>query len=708
MSADKQQLSPDHGPYGPPELMDIQAVRSRLVDGAMMVLAILALPVSALSLARFLETGWNHIFYLHLAVVGLVGSIAINRKRLAYWLRASVLLSVFLVLGVVGLVMYGLPGGGMMLLFTFCMLTTVFFGRRAGLTAYVISVGVIVAVAAAIFTGVISFSVNMGLYANSVTAWTSILGAFVVFVLIIVVGLGGLHDHLASSLLALEKSEARHRRIMDNLVRSFIYQHDTVGKFNYLSRSITNVLGYEPDEFLKDINTYLTDHPVNDEVRRHTELSIQGVQQPPYEVQIRHKNSEIYWLEVSETPMRDDSGQVIGVEGIAHDITARKRLEGQLRQSQKMEAVGQLAGGVAHDFNNLLQVILGFGELALAESEPGGTVYDGVDQMLSAGKRAAALVRQLLAFSRQQVLRLEDLDIREIVTDLAKMIRRVIGEDIVLDIRCQTGLPAIRADRGQIEQILLNLCINARDAMSGGGSLILETDCVDLDDEYCRPFPWASPGRYAMLSVTDTGCGMDPEVQQRIFEPFFTTKGLDKGTGLGLSTVYGIVQQHNGITSVSSAVGAGTTFQIYFPLLSESSTPGDAAPAAEPPGGTETILIAEDDDSVRAVAERFLSAQGYTVLTAEDGSEAIRLFDENIDRIDFVLLDVVMPKLGGRAVFDHIRAKSPQTGILFASGYNSSGIHVDSVLADDMELIQKPYRRHELLLTVRRMLDQQS
>jgi len=688
--------------------MDIQAVRSRLVDGAMIVLAILALPVAALSLARILETGWNNIFYLHIAVVGLVVSIAINRRRLAYRLRASVLLGVFLVLGVVGLAMYGLPGGGMMLLFTFCMLTTVFFGRRAGLAAYAISLGVIVAVAAAIFTGVISFSINMGVYANSVTAWMSILGSFAVFVLIIVVGLGGLHDYLASSLLALEKSEARHRRIMDNLVRSFIYQHDTNGRFTYLSRSITNVLGYDPDEFLKDINTYLTDHPVNDEVRQHTELSIQGVQQPPYEVQIRHKNSEIYWLEVSETPMRDDSGQVVGVEGIAHDITARKRLEGQLRQSQKMEAVGQLAGGVAHDFNNLLQVILGFGELALAESEPGGAVHDGVDQMLSAGKRAAALVRQLLAFSRQQVLRLEELDIREIVTDLAKMIRRVIGEDIVLDIRCRTGLPAIRADRGQIEQILLNLCINARDAMADGGSLILETDGVDLDDEYCRPFPWASPGRYAMLSVTDTGCGMGPEVLQRIFEPFFTTKGLDKGTGLGLSTVYGIVQQHNGITSVSSAVGVGTTFQIYFPVLSESSAPGEELPAEAPPGGTETILVAEDDESVRAVAETFLSAEGYTVITAEDGQEAIRLFDENVDRIDFVLLDVVMPKLGGRAVFDHIRATSPQTPVLFASGYNSSGIHVDSVLADDMELIQKPYRRHDLLLAVRRMLDQRS
>jgi len=705
MSTEKQPLSSNHPPDGVSSDMDIRTVRGRLVDGGLMVMAILGLPVALVSVSRALEHGWNDIFYLHLGVVVLVFAVVLLRKRLRFGLRASILLGTLAILGSAGLLIYGLLGGGVMVLFAFCVLTTLILGTRAGLIACSICLAVIGAAAAGVCSDIIVFSFDIDAYAVSLTAWMTMLSAFGIFAPVVVVGLGVLHDRLVSSLREQELSEARLRRIMDNLVRSFIYQHDTDEQFTYISRSITNVLGYSPDEFLNDMNTHLTDHPVNEDVRQHTKLSIQGVQQPPYEVQIRHKNGAVCWLEVSETPMRDESGQVVGVEGIAHDITARKHLEGQLRQSQKMEAVGQLAGGVAHDFNNLLQVILGFGELALAESRPGGVVHDGLDQMVSAGRRAAALVRQLLAFSRQQLLRLEDMDLSDVVADLARMIRRVISEDIALEIRRPEGVLNIHADRGQMEQILMNLCVNARDAMPDGGSLILETDCTDLDAEYCRPFPWASPGRYAMLSVTDSGCGMDGETQQRIFEPFFTTKSLDKGTGLGLSTVYGIVQQHRGIINVYSEPRIGTSFQIHLPLA-DASAVHVGAEAAEPPvGGDETILIAEDDESVRAVAARFLAAAGYTVLSARDGQEAIEIFDENIDRIDFVLLDVVMPRLGGPAVFDHVRTRKPETPALFASGYSSMGAQADSVLDEGMKIMQKPYRRNELLRTVRRMLD---
>ena len=684
----------------------IRAVRSRLIDRGLVVFSIVLPAAVLLSLSRVFEHSWNPAYYAHMTLAVLILTTTVFRKKLPYAVRTSVLLGTLLILGVVGLAAFGLPGGGIPLLLTFATLTTVAFGTRAGIVACLICLLVIVAAGAAICTGTITFPFDIGAYATSVTAWGIMTAGFAVFLSPVIIGLGVMHDRLVNSFQTLSQSETRFRRIMDNLFGSFIYQHDTEGNINYVSRSLTNVLGYEPDEFLKHFTTYLTDHQVNEEVCQHTAQSIQGVIQHPYEAQIRHKNGSIRWLEISETPLRDASGAVVSVEGIAHDISERKRLEEQLRQSQKMEAVGQLAGGVAHDFNNLLQAILGFGELAFSETKPGSTVHDGLEQVLAAGNRAAVLVRQLLAFSRQQVLKLEDLDLSEVVADLAKMIRRVIGEHIALDIKSEAGLLAIHADRGQIEQIMMNLCVNARDAMPDGGKLILQADFAELDAEYCKPYPWTTPGRYAMLSVTDTGCGMDQETQQHIFEPFFTTKGLGKGTGLGLSTVYGIVHQHKGIINIYSEKGIGTTVKIYLPLLQEPTAENSETIAAAPPsGGTETILMAEDDEAVRSVAKRFLNAAGYTVLTASNGKEAIRVFDENIDTIDFVLLDVVMPELGGRAVFDHIQTKRPETCVLFASGYTAGDDQTDSLLDLGVKLIQKPYHHNDLLTTVRQMLD---
>jgi PAS domain S-box-containing protein len=383
----------------------------------------------------------------------------------------------------------------------------------------------------------------------------------------------------------------------------------------------------------------------------------------------------------------------------------REKLELQLRQAQKMEAVGQLAGGVAHDFNNVLTAIIGYGELALFQAEPNSPSQEYLDEVLKAGNRAAVLVRQLLAFSRKQVLKLEILDLNNVVEDLVKMIHRLLGAHIALTIDAEPTEIMVHADRGQIEQILMNLCVNARDAMPEGGRLMVEMKRRELDADFCESQLWAKPGSYAFLNVRDTGSGIDEETLLRIFEPFFTTKEEGKGTGLGLATVYGIVRQHNGLIHVESEVGQGTEFQIYLPL---SETAADITLETElqsPPGGTEVILLAEDDMMVNDLARRILEKAGYTVLVSSNGSEAISVFERYKERVELALLDVVMPDGGGREVFNHIRKAGSQIPILFASGYSPSGIHVNFVLEEGMELIQKPYKQAQLLIEVRRLLD---
>ncbi len=382
----------------------------------------------------------------------------------------------------------------------------------------------------------------------------------------------------------------------------------------------------------------------------------------------------------------------------------RALLEQQYRQSQKMEAIGKLAGGVAHDFNNILQAITGYGTMLLESLAEDGEARECTEEILLGAERAAALTRQLLTFSRRQILEMEDLEINEVVHGISTMIRRLIGEHIemtiVPDAPCN-----IHADRAQIEQALLNLCINARDAMPEGGTLAINTETVVIDKEYCAAHPWASAGHYALLSVTDTGCGMDAATKERIFEPFFTTKDVGKGTGLGLATVYGIVRQHQGMIEVYSEPGAGTTFKIYLPMIDGATKKGVATAAAHAKGGTETVLVAEDEESLRRLVARVLERAGYSVLLAANGEQALEVFKKYAASIDLCLLDMVMPKMGGKAVYDTLKQKHPALRFLFTSGYNTADIHKDFVLEKGIELIQKPCAPNVLLKKIRQVLD---
>ncbi len=377
----------------------------------------------------------------------------------------------------------------------------------------------------------------------------------------------------------------------------------------------------------------------------------------------------------------------------------------QVRVSQKMEAIGLLAGGVAHDFNNLLQVIQGYTSIALDAATPPTERQASLEQVKGAGQRAAQLTQQLLAFSRQQRLQKADLDLNQAIKDLLRMLARLIGEHIAVDFIPGHDLGNVFADRAQVDQVLLNLCLNARDAMPNGGRITIETENVLVNGRFQESHPWAKPGRYVLVSVTDNGIGMDKETQARIFEPFFSTKAKDRGTGLGLAVVYGVVKQHDGMVHVYSECGKGTTFKVYLPIVGRMAA--EVGPKHVPAvrRGTETILLAEDDPLVRDLASRILKRAGYHVLVANDGAEACSVFAEQAADVSLMVLDVVMPHLGGPDAYQRMSQQRPGIPVVFCSGYAGSALEGYRFDAPGMRLLPKPYGADEILLAVREALD---
>ena len=398
-------------------------------------------------------------------------------------------------------------------------------------------------------------------------------------------------------------------------------------------------------------------------------------------------------------------GNIAGVIGIVRDITEQRKLEEQLLHSQKMEAVGQLAGGVAHDFNNILTVIGGYSHLLQMEFDEGGPARDMIDQVAAASERAANLTRSLLAFSHKSEMQFSQVNLNEIVEGVGKFLRRIIGEDISFTMTLNNDPLRVSVDRGQIEQILMNLATNARDAMQSGGSLAIETSLQNLDTFFVTAHGFGTEGDYAVMTITDTGCGMDDETKKRIFDPFFTTKGVGRGTGLGMSIVYGIVTQHDGFITVYSELGVGTAFRIYLPIYrEESGGHTDRHPITAPASGTETILVVEDDENVRKLVHSVLTTLGYTVVLAEDGEAGVAVFHEHCHEISLVLMDVIMPKKSGRQACDEIRRLHPGVKVIYTSGYTAD--HFTHEEFDGItEFVMKPIKPRELALKIREMLD---
>jgi PAS domain S-box-containing protein len=506
---------------------------------------------------------------------------------------------------------------------------------------------------------------------------------------------------------ALRKAEEKYRSIFENAVEG-IFQSTPEGRFISVNPALARILAYaSPEELIASRTDIEAQHYVDPNCRMELQrmLAEKGVVQG-FESEIFRKDMSKIWCLENIRAICDESGAVAYYEGSIEDITERKHLEEQLRQAQKMEAVGQLAGGIAHDFNNLLTAINGYSELTMMQLQSEDPLRRNIEEIKKAGERAAALTRQLLAFSRKQVLQPKILDLNSLVSEMEKMLRRLIGEDIDLQTVLNPELGSIKADPGQIEQVIMNLAVNARDAMAQGGKLTIETENVYLDEEFAEQHIAVSPGPYIVLAVNDTGTGMDEQTQARIFEPFFTTKEMGKGTGLGLSTVYGIIRQSGGNIWVSSEVGRGTTFKVYLPRFEEGAEEFKRKPEAQDAlQGTETILLAEDEDVVRKLSGRVLTMYGYQVLEAANGEAALRICERYEKPIHLLISDVIMPGMNGCDLADQLRHLRPTMKMLLMSGYTNNAIIHQRIFDEGINFIQKPFAPNALAQKVREVLD---
>ncbi|MFL5606645.1 MAG: PAS domain S-box protein [Gemmatimonadaceae bacterium] len=467
------------------------------------------------------------------------------------------------------------------------------------------------------------------------------------------------------------------------------------------------LFGWRADEVVGQPLPIVSDDYRLDFLQRRDEV-LRGRRVSGVETRRRRKDGSLVSVLLSTAPLQDGAGTTHGLVALLVDVTERKELEEQLRQSQRLEAVGQLAGGVAHDFNNLLTVITSYAALLLEDLDAAHPRRHDIQEIAKAADRAASLTQQLLAFGRRQLLQPRVLDVNHTVTELQRMLRRLLTADIELATVLDPGLRSVKADPGQLGQVLMNLVVNARDAMPDGGTVTIETANVEMDaDSVSRYASGVRPGSYVRLAVSDTGHGMDEATQARVFEPFFTTKELGKGTGLGLSTVYGIVTQSGGAVSCSSAPGRGTTFTIYLPHAEGlAEGPGNGVGRVAPPRGKESVLVVEDDDAVRSVAQQILSKQGYVVLEAADGAAALRLHAQTTPPVDLILTDVIMPEMSGAEMARQLRERHPAIRVLFMSGYTGEETRQQCVLDQDAEFIEKPFTPEALSAKVREMLDE--
>lgn len=511
---------------------------------------------------------------------------------------------------------------------------------------------------------------------------------------------------------ALRDSEAKYRTLFEASADGILVADIETRRFRYVNPAICRFLGYTEPELLtmsvpdihleKDIERVMADF----------EVQLQGSNPLALEIPCRRKDGSVVFADVNAVPITLNGQSCL--LGFFRDISERKRseaerekLQAQLIQAQKMESIGILAGGIAHDFNNILTTIIGNASLALASVGKDTTLREEIEEIQTAGERAASLTRQLLTFSRKQIIQPKVLNLNEVLTDVKKMIARMIGENIEILMIQEPSLWQVEADPGQIEQIIMNLAVNAKDAMPMGGKLTIETVNVDLDESYFREHGVEKqPDSYVMLAVSDTGIGMDKETQERIFEPFFTTKEIGKGTGLGLPTVYGIVKQNRGFIWVYSEPGQGSTFKVYLPKAkSDGQVDEKKQPLTKELGGSETILIVEDDNSLRKLSRIVLKKRGYTVLEAENGEDALRVSKAHDGSIDLLVTDVVMPKMGGKEVAERLESLYPHMKVLYMSGYTDNAITHQGVLVSGLNFIEKPFKPNGLARKVREMLN---
>jgi len=503
---------------------------------------------------------------------------------------------------------------------------------------------------------------------------------------------------------SLRESEQKYRSLFEES-KDVVYISTPAGKFLDINNAGVELFGYSSKEELLQIDIPRDLYVSPDDRMHFQNLLLKQGYVKDYEVVFKKKEGEHVTVLLTATAVPDETGEIAAYRGIMKDITERKRLEEQLLQAQKMEAIGQLAGGIAHDFNNILTAIIGFGNLLKMETEKDDPLRSYITQILDSAARAANLTQALLAFSRKQIISPRPVNLNEIIRGIDRLLSRLIGEDVELSTLLTDKDLIIMADSGQIDQVLMNLATNSRDAMPEGGRLIIRTELTEFDSEFVKAHGFGQPGHYALITVEDTGHGMDEKTRERIFEPFFTTKDVGKGTGLGLAMAYGIIKQHNGYFTVYSELNEGTIFKIYLPLIKSKVTYTALTRVPTPLGGKETILVAEDNDQVRELIRKVLSGYGYEVLEAVDGEDAIRIFKKNRDSIQLLILDVIMPKKNGKEVYKQIKKERPDMEAIFTSGYTADIVHNKGILEKGLNFILKPLSPEELLRKVRKVLD---
>jgi len=512
---------------------------------------------------------------------------------------------------------------------------------------------------------------------------------------------------------ALRKSDAKFRRLVEGLKDEyFFYVHGVDGIFSYLSPSIEQVTGYMPEDFMPHYSKYFTDNHINKQARKHTEQSMRGEQQPAYELEIYRKDGKRCWLEVKETPLLDDTGNVTAVEGIAHDITKRKFMDKALHRTQRMEAIGQLTGGIAHDFNNLLGIIIGYLDVLDSLIKNDEELIKHTRTVKKAAFRAADLTKQLLGFSRPQAQNVAPTNINQTIHGMEDLITRSVTPEIEVALHLIDDPWLTNIDKGDFEDALLNLIVNARDAMPEGGKITLETLNKILDESDIKNNPTLTPGEYVQLIVSDTGISIPAEDMEHVFEPFFTTKPPGKGSGLGLSMVFGFCKRSSGIVNINSEPGIGTTVQLYLPhfkrMVDEPVPVENENAGAVLPRGKETILVVDDEEDLLMLAQQYLQDLGYSTIGAKDGGQALDML-KGSEKIDLLFSDIVMPGgLNGCELAVKAVKQQPKLKVLLTSGFVNKALKTTGCDRFITELLTKPYRKSDLAWRVRKILDRRN
>ena len=696
--------------------MDIQAIRSRIVDKGLQYSGLLIPLALSLLLTRAIEHGWHPVYYWHIGLMGLVVGAAAFRARLPYRVRASLLIGLCLVLSAIGLPIFGLVGGAHLGLVIFAVLTAIAFGTRAGLVACVIDLGIIVIVGTAVCTGTVTFSFDIGEYATSLSAWSVIVVVFSVAVPITIVTLGVVHEHLAASLQDLRQTHAKHERLVDNLIDSVLYRYDVEGVFNYVSSPITRVLGYSPEEFSIHASTHLTDHPVNQEALRHMQQSIHGVQQPPYEVQIYDKHGGIRWLEVSEAPVRDGSGNVVAVEGVAHDVTRRKRAEHQLARAKALaeaatRAKTEFLANMSHEIRTPMTAILGFTDILMGSvTDPGQ--LDAVTTIKKNGEYLVEIINGILDLSKIEAGKLEVEQVPcspcQILSDVVSLMRvPASAKNLPLELEYDGPIPqSIRTDPTRMRQILINLISNAI-KFTEVGNVRLVARLLDADGHEAR----------MQFEVADSGIGMTEEQIARLFKPFqqadtSTTRRFG-GTGLGLTISKRLAERLGGDITVRSNPGQGSTFTFTMAVGSPDGVPllehpteaqllseSDEPRASSHPRLDCRVLLAEDGPDNQRLIAFLLEKAGAEVTLARNGQSAHDLALAAHDAgtpFDVILMDMQMPVMDGYEATGRLRAAGYNHPIIALTAHAISTDRDKCLSAGCDDYMAKPIDREKLI-----------